>query len=257
MNLVSSLAGLVLDLSIILPNPNPVRRPYFIMGDVEMAETASEGGRDIPSDIQGYRKLAEYMGENPNFAIFRRFGQLNALNLLYLQAELAEMEQLLSAQAAADRASSSACAQDRALWFKALSFEEKPHVGHCEQWRLMLRIREVLKEYSTFHESSQEFAPNWLSDTALVRQNQVCRLPKPHKYDLNHLCEWKRRPVMGHVRLIGPDKDIWETQPWPELVALDAERFPEPLTGWLQRNARHFHRYVGRYFVVSSILRAI
>ena len=62
---------------------------------------------------------------------------------------------------------------------------------------------------------------------------------------------------MGHVRLIGPDKDIWDTQSWSELVALDVERFPVPLTGWLQRNARHFYRYVGQYFVASSILGAI
>jgi hypothetical protein len=154
MNLVSSLAGLVLICPLFIPNPNPIQRPCFIMGDVEMAEMVSEGDPEIPMDVQGYRKLAEYMGENPNFAIFRRFGQLNALNLLYLQAELAEMEQLLSAQAAADRASPSVYTQNRALWFKALSFEEKPPVGHCKQWRLMLRIREVLKEYSTFHESS-------------------------------------------------------------------------------------------------------
>ncbi len=40
----------------------------------------------------GYTALALLMGRVPEVAIFRRFSTLNARNLLYLQAELVQLE---------------------------------------------------------------------------------------------------------------------------------------------------------------------
>ena len=42
--------------------------------------------------MEGYAKLASLMGANPEVAIFRRFGAMNAENVLYLQAELVALE---------------------------------------------------------------------------------------------------------------------------------------------------------------------
>jgi hypothetical protein len=42
--------------------------------------------------MKGYPKLASLMGACPEIAIFRRFGALNAENLLYLQTELVRLE---------------------------------------------------------------------------------------------------------------------------------------------------------------------
>jgi hypothetical protein len=42
--------------------------------------------------IKGYPKLAGYMGLAPEIAMFRRFGALNARNILYLQSELVVLE---------------------------------------------------------------------------------------------------------------------------------------------------------------------
>jgi hypothetical protein len=50
--------------------------------------------RERPA-LQGYPKLARFIGERPGFAIFRRFSELNARNLLYLQAELLDVEEEL------------------------------------------------------------------------------------------------------------------------------------------------------------------
>lgn len=50
--------------------------------------------RERPA-LQGYPKLARFIGERPGFAIFRRFSELNARNLLYLQAELLDIEEEL------------------------------------------------------------------------------------------------------------------------------------------------------------------
>ncbi|RYC59507.1 hypothetical protein CHU98_g6704 [Xylaria longipes] len=43
----------------------------------------------------GYTRLAEYMGQQHQLAIFRRFGTLANLNLLYLQAQITDLEQRL------------------------------------------------------------------------------------------------------------------------------------------------------------------
>ncbi|PVH79058.1 hypothetical protein DL98DRAFT_633031 [Cadophora sp. DSE1049] len=43
--------------------------------------------------IEGYPKLAELQGTYPQLGIYRRFATLNARNLLYLQAELVDLEE--------------------------------------------------------------------------------------------------------------------------------------------------------------------
>lgn len=44
-------------------------------------------------EAPGYHTLASVMGTNPEYAIFRKFSSLNALNLMRLQAELLELEE--------------------------------------------------------------------------------------------------------------------------------------------------------------------
>ncbi|KAI4917702.1 hypothetical protein J4E85_009794 [Alternaria conjuncta] len=53
------------------------------------------GVANVPPPPKGYPKLAILMGEDPDVAIFRRFGALNALVLMRLQAELIEIEKEL------------------------------------------------------------------------------------------------------------------------------------------------------------------
>jgi hypothetical protein len=51
---------------------------------------------EVSRYVQGYPMLAAYMGLTPETNIFRRFSILNARNLLYLQAELTNLEEALS-----------------------------------------------------------------------------------------------------------------------------------------------------------------
>ena len=91
----------------------------------------------------GYTNLASLMGKNPEVAIFRRFSALNAKNLLYLQAELVNLEARLQ-RYAADSANSRNGVYE-IDWF-ALSRSEKD--GDRRQWDTFLEIRAKLKEYS-------------------------------------------------------------------------------------------------------------
>lgn len=105
--------------------------------------------------MEGYAKLASLMGAYPEVAIFRRFGALNAQNLLYLQAELVILEKDLRTFAAADCVSGD---PDRALystdWYTlSRSIDNSPgNEASAKQWRIILSIREKLKEYSILAE---------------------------------------------------------------------------------------------------------
>jgi hypothetical protein len=100
-----------------------------------------------PPKIGGYAKLSSVMSTDPEFAIYRKFGALNAQNILYYQAELMGFEDDLQDIAARDRTS-----QDS----EKLDFEgnwyELSHAGPGKDLRLrkFMNIRRLLKEYSTY-----------------------------------------------------------------------------------------------------------
>lgn len=96
--------------------------------------------------MEGYDKLASLMGDHPELATFRRFASLNAKNLLYLQAELTYLESKLRRLAHEDHVSSD---EQKKLYagdwyFLMTSYED----DESEQWSVMLKAREKLKEYS-------------------------------------------------------------------------------------------------------------
>jgi hypothetical protein len=98
--------------------------------------------------MPGYTKLASLMGAHPEVAISRRFGSLNAQNLLYLQAELVKLELKLQRCAQEDAESGHV---DRSIYdrdWQTLHESSLASGGSPEQWQTMLEIRRVLKEYS-------------------------------------------------------------------------------------------------------------
>jgi hypothetical protein len=95
----------------------------------------------------GYTTLASLMGQHPEIAILRRFGTLNMQTLLYLQAELVNLELKLKRYSNADKDSGHI---ERTIYdrdWQSLS-ESASGSGHPEQWETVLSIRKVLKEYS-------------------------------------------------------------------------------------------------------------
>ena len=92
--------------------------------------------------MEGYHKIARLMAHNNALFTFRKFARLNALNLLYLQAELIHLEKDLDDRAEKDKqAGLPHYAKD---W---LSLSESKRDGTSEQWQKILEIREKLKEY--------------------------------------------------------------------------------------------------------------
>jgi hypothetical protein len=94
----------------------------------------------------GYPQVANFMGEFPEMAMVRRFRGLNARNLLYLQAELVQIEKELLACERAD-----AKGEDEAKKMYSKDFfwlQQSENEPENKQWKLIEKMRAKLKEYS-------------------------------------------------------------------------------------------------------------
>jgi hypothetical protein len=100
--------------------------------------------------VMGYPKIATRMGLIPETAMFRRFGALNARNLLYLQNDLAQMEEELLELELEREDNESATGEKgkyalNAYWLGTASVSRD---GDTKQRDLVLKMRDVLHQYS-------------------------------------------------------------------------------------------------------------
>ena len=103
--------------------------------------------------MKGYAKLGLLMGEFPEVAILRRFSALSAQNLLYLQAELRQLEVDLRKHAQEDDESSHRDRKDYSLdWiaFQESGDEMADEGNDGRQWETVMAIRNKLEEYRSF-----------------------------------------------------------------------------------------------------------
>ncbi|KAF2268994.1 hypothetical protein CC78DRAFT_606858 [Lojkania enalia] len=177
--------------------------------------------------MTGYSNLASLMGAYPETAVFRRFGTLNAQNLLYYQAELTHLELRLKRIAKADAESGH---QDRTIYdrdWQTLSESEQVPGGNPEQWRAVLDIRRTLKEYSKL----------------------ILKAETPNSQDLKFLKIWMKDPKMGNVYLLGSDSDIWEKPDMADIVVLRRRENQSPISRILSDSFLHWyhHRFGWRF----------
>ena len=120
--------------------------------------------------IPGYPRLAHEMGSMSEIAVFRRFSDLNCQSLLYYQAELMMLEAQLrkmekqtsdTGKSAANGATKTIQESYATDWY--CLGEDDPE---NPQWKLVLRLRDVLKEYS---QSQQTLSSLW----SLVHINAI------------------------------------------------------------------------------------
>ena len=113
--------------------------------------------------LEGFAEFSRFVASDDTLSVYRRFGVLGARNCLYLQAELQFLEQQLEDSDTADLALLRPSAQEnkeRKLLDDAArsweSFTYQAQEGNERQKtkiRLILRIREVTKEYGTLPSS--------------------------------------------------------------------------------------------------------
>jgi hypothetical protein len=102
----------------------------------------------MADEVTGYEKLARFMGTYPQLAIFRRFGALNLQNVLYLQAEIASLEQELQQIVAEDNLHPERTIFSRDWYVLANSADTEEGGPARTRYQMILRIRKLLNDYS-------------------------------------------------------------------------------------------------------------
>ena len=117
-------------------------------GDVTR-QTDPERANPVQELATGYPKISNFMELIPEAAIFRRFGALNARRLLYLQAELLQLQSRLEAVELSDKQSNDQRREMYSVdweWLEASMNADDPATK--KQWLLIQEIGTKLKEYS-------------------------------------------------------------------------------------------------------------
>ncbi|TGO53179.1 hypothetical protein BCON_0128g00060 [Botryotinia convoluta] len=97
--------------------------------------------------MRGYNEIASFMSRYPESVIVSRFSELNIQNIIYLQAEIFGLQKdLKELEDASDRSPDAGRAKFSRDWFEFSTADEVD--GSEEQWKLVLKIREKLKEYN-------------------------------------------------------------------------------------------------------------
>ncbi|KAF2732877.1 hypothetical protein EJ04DRAFT_535811 [Polyplosphaeria fusca] len=197
----------------------------------------------LRSQVTGYPKFAAKMELQPEIAIFSRFGALNAKNLMYYQAEILWLEKQLQLQEAADSNDPVGKRSQYALNWYWLS--QSRDDGSMEQLNLVMRIRELLRQYSKFQPSLRRSAFGPCSDSideALIQQSTILQYPQPEGWDLHHVQDFLQTKDMGPLALIGPDAGVWGSvsdrkSHRHDLVTLHPRPKADPFSVWVANNA--------------------
>ncbi|KAI0206579.1 hypothetical protein F4808DRAFT_454500 [Astrocystis sublimbata] len=195
-----------------------------------------EAANPVPKDpgfaeAGGYTRLAEYMGQHSQLAIFRRFGTLTNASLLYLQAEITELEHELKYVQAQDCQSDDDVRKEyERSWYRlsrSASLEEGSE--EREQYELIMKLRELIAQY---HQ-------------ALYFHGKALELPSPHVKIFGDLREWIVRPTMGFIHIVSKDWRTWEQ--CDDLITFEKstmDRFTSLLTYTI---VDIYHSLIGRH----------
>ena len=190
----------------------------------------------------GYPAVARIMAE-PGVTVFKRFGELNAQNLLYMQAELLLLENELKLIASDDEGDENT--KDYATSWRVLLQSDSLQLSK------ILELREKLEAYSmlTHFEPIMSIAHNQ-QDRALIQQAQVAQIPAAQEYDHDLLQRYVYGdPAAGRPRHIvkGIESrpfrneelhDMVVLHPRPELDSF-TRILAERLLPWLDRRVLH------------------
>ncbi|KAH8685800.1 hypothetical protein BGZ60DRAFT_523079 [Tricladium varicosporioides] len=128
--------------------------------------------------LMGYDKLANFMATS-HYTIFRKFRQSAIRDLLYLQAEISELEKEYAESAQRDREAEGARALYDGNWH-LLSISKSQNLGGV-QWDKALQIRKKLREYYD----------------CLSRYSDISTRERPRTTEALLLKDWILRPDLG------------------------------------------------------------
>lgn len=123
-----------------------------MLADLNIMVALSFEFHSQPDNMRGYEKLAHFVTTNRGLELYRRFGWLQTLNLLYLQAHLTDLEAQLRNTIEEDLQSSDTDRTDLVLSWKALERSKEDPALNI-QYNLILEARKTLDAYCTIEAS--------------------------------------------------------------------------------------------------------
>ncbi|KAF1931014.1 uncharacterized protein M421DRAFT_57544 [Didymella exigua CBS 183.55] len=159
-----------------------------------------------------YAGLAGLMGPNfdQGFGIFKRFSQLNARNLLYMQAELLGLQHELNILTGRDNAGLN-------ITFASNVWDMRS-ADSSEQWTKILEIRQKLREYND----------------CLIQQTRIAKMDKTNKYDLELLIFWLDHKDGGDMFLTGLEGQVWDEEYLSDLISISSRASTDGFQRWFQ-----------------------
>jgi hypothetical protein len=208
--------------------------------------------------VAGYPKLAGRMGAMPEIAMFRRFGALNARNLLYMQNELAVLGKKLKQIEVEDSKSMEGKKRSycrNAVWLNTanIKFDGQLRDGDAKQRDLVLKMRVLLNQYSesdTIRPHTHGLVTDEHVDNALIQQATILReMKKPDAFDIHDIQCFLASDKMTVINdrneeasaLIGADRDLWGSVDPDERKAYSREL----VVLWHRKDMDTFSRVVG------------
>ncbi|KAJ9604042.1 hypothetical protein H2200_011565 [Cladophialophora chaetospira] len=185
--------------------------------------------------MEGYAKIAAFMGEHPESAMVLRFSDISLQNILYLQAEIYG---LLEDLRFIEKQNNASLAEDVGQfpldWY---TLAHTPEDGkENKQWATIKQLRPLLKEYNE----------------AVLNFHEMSKLARPRSPDLQALQEWLRRPTLGGIYLTGRDRHIWAQG--TDLTLVAAETSSNQFAIWLESTLVPIFHQTGA-LVRSCLLR--
>jgi hypothetical protein len=179
--------------------------------------------------MEGYARLGDRSGRRAELLIHRRFAAIQAQNILYLQAEIHELESDLREieQENAKATPGNPRSQYARNWHRLSTARDADRA----QWNTFCLLREKLKEYNKA-----------LIDQALL--DRYYQPPKEHDLDiLKHCLTHPSYPDY----LLGKDSTIWEDKELRhDLITLGTNSTADGLTEWIAGNVvKPFHQLLG------------
>ncbi|KAM7212470.1 hypothetical protein V8F06_012157 [Rhypophila decipiens] len=145
----------------------------------------------------GYERLANWMSLHPELSIFRRFGSLYTESILYLQAEIAQLELRLRQIRAEERKHGlpELHVQLQEQSWESLYSNHDAGQGSPgrDKFEIHMRLRDLLPHYYQ----------------ALDLQSKIHDLRRPHRKALKGLRMYMNRPCMGNIKILSPDWRTW------------------------------------------------
>ncbi|VUC29070.1 unnamed protein product [Clonostachys rosea] len=208
------------------------------------AEDTEKGNSLRDNPCGGYPRLAKFMADIPDVAIFSRFLDVSTENLLHYQAELHEIRSLLKEIQENDR--DLKAGRDRNVYeFNSSMLREsylsnpdddsdpdleRAHFEGKRQWETILRARRTIKEYHK----------------ALLLHRQIVNLPQPPQGQVDSLNDWMRRPTRGNMYLKGSDGELWKDAKLNELMTMEQPTSDDTSTSTI-RVVKLYHSIIGQF----------